>query len=223
MAQNIAFGLPRRARKDRRAAGRLLELVSLDSPLVARYPHELSGGQQQRVALARTLAPEPRLVLLDEPFSALDASLRAETRALVAAALAATGVTTLLVTHDQEEALSFADQIAIMRSGVLAQVGDPRQVYDDPVDLPTAEFIGDTCTAACGGPGRHRPWRAGRGPGAAPRWRRRVSRARRSSCSAPSSCRSASGIASAVGGVTGDRDLRRVLRTRLHRHRRTAR
>ena len=86
-------------------------------------------------------------MLLDEPFSALDASLRAETRALVAAALAATDVTTLLVTHDQEEALSFADQIAIMRSGVLAQVG-ARQVYDDPVDLPTAEFIGDTCTVA---------------------------------------------------------------------------
>ena len=145
VVQNIAFGLPRRSRKDSRRLAELLELVSLDSSLVARYPHELSGGQQQRVALARTLAPEPRLVLLDEPFSALDASLRAETRALVAAALSATGVTTLLVTHDQEEALSFADQIAIMRSGVLAQVGDPRQVYDDPVDLPTAEFIGDTC------------------------------------------------------------------------------
>ncbi len=145
VAQNIAFGLPRRGRKDTRRLAELLDLVSLDSALVARYPHELSGGQQQRVALARTLAPEPRLVLLDEPFSALDASLRAETRALVAAALSATGVTTLLVTHDQEEALSFADQIAIMRSGMLAQVGDPRQVYDDPVDLPTAEFIGDTC------------------------------------------------------------------------------
>jgi len=145
VAQNIAFGLPRRSRKDNRRLAELLELVSLDAALVGRYPHELSGGQQQRVALARTLAPEPRLVLLDEPFSALDASLRAETRALVAAALAATGVTTLLVTHDQEEALSFADQIAIMRSGVLAQVGDPREVYDDPVDLPTAEFIGDTC------------------------------------------------------------------------------
>jgi len=145
VAQNIAFGLPRRARRDTGRLAELLELVSLDSSLVARYPHELSGGQQQRVALARTLAPQPRLVLLDEPFSALDASLRAETRALVAAALSATGVTTLLVTHDQEEALSFADQIAIMRSGVLAQVGDPRQVYDDPVDLPTAEFIGDTC------------------------------------------------------------------------------
>jgi len=145
VAQNIAFGLPKRSRKDTGRLAELLELVSLDSTLVTRYPHELSGGQQQRVALARTLAPEPRLVLLDEPFSALDASLRAETRALVATALAATGVTTLLVTHDQEEALSFAGQIAVMRSGVLAQVGAPQQVYDDPVDLPTAQFIGDTC------------------------------------------------------------------------------
>jgi iron(III) transport system ATP-binding protein len=145
VAQNIVFGLPRQARKDARRLAELLDLVSLDPALVARYPHELSGGQQQRVALARTLAPEPRLVLLDEPFSALDASLRAETRALVAAALSATRVTTLLVTHDQEEALSFADQIAVMRSGVLAQVGDPREVYEDPVDLPTAQFIGDTC------------------------------------------------------------------------------
>ncbi len=146
VAQNVAFGLPRRIRKNTGRLGELLELVSLDASLAGRYPHELSGGQQQRVALARTLAPQPRLVLLDEPFSALDASLRAETRSLVAAALAATGVTTLLVTHDQAEALSFADQIAIMRSGRLAQVGNPRQVYDDPVDLPTAEFIGETCT-----------------------------------------------------------------------------
>jgi len=146
VAENIAFGLPRRARRDTARLHRLLELVSLDTALVGRYPHELSGGQQQRVALARTLAPEPKLILLDEPFSALDASLRAETRALVAAALAATEVTTLLVTHDQEEALSFADQIAIMRGGALAQVGRPREVYDQPVDLPTAEFIGDTCT-----------------------------------------------------------------------------
>jgi len=111
-----------------------------------RYPHELSGGQQQRVALARTLAPAPRLVLLDEPFSALDASLRAETRTLVAGALAASDVTTLLVTHDQAEALSFADQIAVLRSGRLAQVGSPQQVYDNPADLPTAKFVGDTCT-----------------------------------------------------------------------------
>ncbi len=146
VADNIAFGLPRRQRRDTGRLHRLLDLVSLEPVVAKRFPHELSGGQQQRVALARTLAPEPRLVLLDEPFSALDASLRAETRSLVSAALAAAGVTTLLVTHDQAEALSFADQIAVMRSGVLAQVGDPRQVYDDPVDLPTAEFIGDTCT-----------------------------------------------------------------------------
>ena len=146
VAQNIAFGLPRRARRDRHRLGELLDLVSLPTSLVDRYPHELSGGQQQRVALARTLAPQPTLILLDEPFSALDASLRAETRALVAGALAATKVTTLLVTHDQEEALSFADRIAIMRTGTLAQVGPPRAVYDEPVDLVTAEFIGDTCS-----------------------------------------------------------------------------
>ncbi len=146
VAQNIAFGLPRRQRREVASLHRLLELVSLEPAVANQFPHELSGGQQQRVALARTLAPQPRLVLLDEPFSALDASLRAETRTLVAAALAAADVTTLLVTHDQAEALSFADQIAVMRSGVIAQVGDPREVYNEPVDLPTAEFIGDTCT-----------------------------------------------------------------------------
>ncbi len=146
VADNIAFGLPRRERRDVGRLHRLLELVSLEPAVAKRFPHELSGGQQQRVALARTLAPQPRLVLLDEPFSALDASLRTETRSLVAAALAAADVTALLVTHDQAEALSFADQIAVMRSGVLAQVGEPREVYDEPVDLPTAEFIGDTCT-----------------------------------------------------------------------------
>ena len=146
VAQNIVFGLPRRHRRDGTRLHRLLELVSLEPAVAKRFPHELSGGQQQRVALARTLAPQPRLVLLDEPFSALDASLRAETRSVVAAALAAADVTTLLVTHDQAEALSFADQIAVMRSGVLAQVGEPREVYDNPIDLPTAEFIGDTCT-----------------------------------------------------------------------------
>ena len=146
VAENIAFGLPRRQRRGGARVQRLLELVSLEPAVAQRFPHELSGGQQQRVALARTLAPEPRLVLLDAPFSALDASLRTETRSLVAAALAAANVTTLLVTHDQAEALSFADQIAVMRAGVLAQVGEPREVYDDPIDLPTAEFIGDTCT-----------------------------------------------------------------------------
>ena len=190
--------------------------------LADRYPHELSGGQQQRVALARTLAPEPRLVLLDEPFSALDASLRAETRALVAAALAATGVTTLLVTHDQAEALSFADQIAIMRSGVLAQVGDPRQVYDDPVDLPTAEFIGDTCmvpgfVAGVGGA------RAARGSGhQAPRGRRAVRRA----CAADAPPRTTSDPHRTIGRHarrSGRRVLGGVLRARLHRHRGIAR
>ena len=146
VTQNIMFGLPRRARRNRARLRHLLDLVSLPAGLMNRYPHELSGGQQQRVALARTLAPAPRLVLLDEPFSALDASLRAETRTLVAGALAASDVTTLLVTHDQAEALSFADQIAVLRSGRLAQVGSPQQVYDNPVDLPTAQFVGDTCT-----------------------------------------------------------------------------
>jgi iron(III) transport system ATP-binding protein len=145
VARNITFGLPRARRRDTGRVRELLDLVSLDQDLANRYPHQLSGGQQQRVALARTLAPQPRLVLLDEPFSALDTGLRAETRAAVASALSAAAVTTLLVTHDQAEALSFADRVAVMDGGVFAQVGSPAEIYQWPADLRTAKFIGATC------------------------------------------------------------------------------
>ena len=145
VARNITFGLPRRRRRDWGIVRELLELVSLDAALAGRFPHQLSGGQQQRVALARTLAPGPGLVLLDEPFSALDTGLRAETRAAVAAALSAAGVSALLVTHDQAEALSFADQVAVMFDGRFAQVDSPRQVYQSPATQQTAVFLGDTC------------------------------------------------------------------------------
>ncbi|HEX8008525.1 MAG TPA: ABC transporter ATP-binding protein, partial [Trebonia sp.] len=110
--------------------------------LGSRYPHELSGGQQQRVAIARALASRPRLVLLDEPFAALDASLRATVRADVLAALRAVGTTAVLVTHDQDEALSVADYVAVLRDGVITQAGPPRSVYSVPADPWTAAFLG---------------------------------------------------------------------------------
>ncbi|MQA61587.1 MAG: ATP-binding cassette domain-containing protein [Actinophytocola sp.] len=138
---NVAFGLPRK----RRGSGRvdeMLELVGLRG-YAKRMPHELSGGQQQRVALARALAPEPQVVLLDEPFSALDAGLRAEVRADVRDALHATGATAVLVTHDQEEALGMADTVAVMRDGAIAQVGTAQQVYTEPADLAVALFVGE--------------------------------------------------------------------------------
>nr|WP_186313475.1 ABC transporter ATP-binding protein [Paenarthrobacter nicotinovorans] len=148
VGQNVAFGLDagkldggRRAVKAR--VEELLEMVSLDPAMAKRRPHQLSGGQQQRVALARALAREPELMLLDEPFSALDAGLRVATRRAVAKVLNAAGVTTILVTHDQAEALSFADQVAIMRGGRLAQIGNPFVVYTRPADRATAEFLGE--------------------------------------------------------------------------------
>jgi iron(III) transport system ATP-binding protein len=148
VAQNVAFGLdPAKLSGGRRGVagrvGELLEMVSLDPDMAKRRPHQLSGGQQQRVALARALAREPELMLLDEPFSALDAGLRVATRRAVAQVLAETGVTTILVTHDQAEALSFADQVAVMRGGKLAQTGNPFVVYTRPADRATAEFLGD--------------------------------------------------------------------------------
>jgi iron(III) transport system ATP-binding protein len=141
--QNILFGLPLGERRSRRRAAELLEMVSLDSALAERRPDELSGGQQQRVALARALARKPKLLLLDEPFSALDASLRVGMRNAVAALLRKAGVTTVLVTHDQEEALSFADQVAVMNQGRFTQVGSPQDLYLRPVDVFTATFLGD--------------------------------------------------------------------------------
>ncbi|OBK72401.1 ABC transporter ATP-binding protein [Mycobacterium sp. 1274761.0] len=151
VGQNIAYGLPGspRSREVRARIGELLETVSLEPSFASRRPHELSGGQQQRVALARALARKPVLMLLDEPFSALDTGLRASTRKAVAGLLADAGVTTLLVTHDQEEALSIADQIAVMRDGRFTQVGAPQDVYRTPNDRFTAEFLGDCIAVPC--------------------------------------------------------------------------
>lgn len=140
---NIRFALTRAERRDGTRVAELLALVSLDDGQRTRLPHQLSGGQQQRVALARALARRPGLMLLDEPFAALDASLRAGTRELMAAALAAEKVTTVLVTHDQEEALSFADRVVVMRDGRIRQAGTPREVYARPADAWTAAFVGD--------------------------------------------------------------------------------
>ena len=151
VGQNVAYGLTgsARSREVRHRVAELLETVSLDASYASRKPHELSGGQQQRVALARALARKPVLMLLDEPFSALDTGLRASTRKAVARLLAEAGVTTLLVTHDQEEALSIADQIAVMRDGRFTQVGAPQEVYRRPNDRFTAEFLGDCIALPC--------------------------------------------------------------------------
>jgi iron(III) transport system ATP-binding protein len=138
--RNVAFGLRRGDREGRVRA--TLELVGLQHK-AARYPHELSGGERQRVALARALAPEPEIVLLDEPFSSLDATLRADLRREVELILREAGATTLLVTHDQEEALSLADRLAVMREGRLVQVGSPEEVYARPADRWAAQFVGE--------------------------------------------------------------------------------
>ncbi len=143
VADNVGFGLARHDPQRQERIAELMDMVSLDVAMLQRRPHELSGGQQQRVALARALAQRPRLMLLDEPFSALDTGLRATTRKAVAQLLAAAGITTILVTHDQTEALSFADQVAVMRQGQLAQVGRPQDLYLRPADPVTARFLGD--------------------------------------------------------------------------------
>jgi iron(III) transport system ATP-binding protein len=140
---NIAFGLSRRQGDEREAmARRTLELVGLQHR-AGRFPHELSGGERQRVALARALAPEPRVVLLDEPFSNLDASLRAGLRREVELILRDAGATALLVTHDQEEALSLADRLAVMREGRIVQSGVPEEVYGRPASRWAAQFVGE--------------------------------------------------------------------------------
>ena len=143
VAENVAFGLPR---NERRAAGRVadvLALVGLDRSYAERRPHELSGGEQRRVALARALAPCPRVVLLDEPFSGLDPGLRAETREAVLHALAAEGTTAVLVTHDQSEALSTGREVGVLQTGRLVQTAPPAVLYRDPVDLDVARFVGE--------------------------------------------------------------------------------
>ncbi|HLM84652.1 MAG TPA: ABC transporter ATP-binding protein [Solirubrobacteraceae bacterium] len=140
--ENVAFGLPRRERRGATVAG-LLEMVGI-APLARRMPHELSGGEQQRVALARALARRPQALLLDEPFSSLDASLRGRVRDEVHALLREQGVTTVLVTHDQEEALSLADVVAVLRDGRIVQQAAPAQLYERPVDERLARFLGET-------------------------------------------------------------------------------
>jgi iron(III) transport system ATP-binding protein len=141
--RNVAFGLERRPRAERRElTQRTLELVGLQHK-TSRYPHELSGGERQRVALARALAPEPEVVLLDEPFSNLDATLRAGLRREVELILREAGTSALLVTHDQEEALSLGDRLAVMREGELVQVDAPETVYGQPASRWAAQFVGE--------------------------------------------------------------------------------
>jgi iron(III) transport system ATP-binding protein len=139
VADNVAFGLPRGSDAARTAT--LLALVGL-SGLATRMPHQLSGGQQQRVALARALAPGPELILLDEPFSNLDPATRARVRAEVKQLIQAVGITAIFVTHDQEEALSFAERVGVMIAGRLLQVGTPADIYARPASKTVAEFVG---------------------------------------------------------------------------------
>jgi iron(III) transport system ATP-binding protein len=143
VGRNIAYGL-RHLDKPQRAArvDELLELVGLPGT-ARRLPHELSGGMAQRVAVARALAPEPRVVLLDEPFSSLDVGLRAELRAEIRRILRAAGVTALLVTHDQAEALSMGDRVAVMFRGRIEQIGSPEEVYGRPASVEVGTFLGD--------------------------------------------------------------------------------
>ncbi len=148
VAENIGFGLVGRPGEKQPRIAELMNSVALDAQMAKRWPHELSGGQQQRVALARALAQRPRLMLLDEPFSALDTGLRAAMRKMVARLLSEAGVTTILVTHDQAEALSFADQLAVMRQGRLVQAGAPMDLYLRPVDEDTAAFLGDAVSSS---------------------------------------------------------------------------
>jgi sulfate transport system ATP-binding protein len=149
--QNVAFGLsvrPRTVRPRRAAiAGRVAELLDLMQleGLGRRYPAQLSGGQRQRVALARALAIEPRMLLLDEPFGALDAQVRRELRRWLRQVHDRAGVTTVFVTHDQEEALDLADRVALLKDGALVQVGAPGEVYDEPANAFVFDFLGAAC------------------------------------------------------------------------------
>jgi putative spermidine/putrescine transport system ATP-binding protein len=141
---NVAFGLRMRkvgTAERRKRAGELLDLVGL-VPQARQYPHQLSGGQQQRVALARALAIEPRVLLLDEPLSALDAKVRLQLREQIRTLQQRLGTTTLFVTHDQEEALSMADRVGVINNGRLEQIAAPDELYDHPATAFVAEFVG---------------------------------------------------------------------------------
>ena len=146
--QNITFplenlkGEEKLSKKERRAkADEIARLVQIDS-LMDRRPSELSGGQQQRVAIARALVKMPRVLLLDEPLSNLDARLRLQTREEIKRIQKETGITTVFVTHDQDEAMSISDMIVVMKDGVVQQIGEPQSVYDDPANLFVAKFLG---------------------------------------------------------------------------------
>ena len=143
VADNITFGLSRAQRKARYRVAELLALAGLPAHYADRAPQQLSGGEQQRVALARALAPDPKLLLLDEPFSALDAGLRGETRAAVAEAIRAAGATAILVTHDQDEALSMGRRVGVLQHGTLVQMSPPEILYHHPVSAFVADFVGD--------------------------------------------------------------------------------
>lgn len=154
-AQNIAFGMrskPRKLRPSEREirakVDELLSLVQLDG-LASRYPSQLSGGQRQRVALARALAIEPKILLLDEPFGALDAKVRRELRRWLRELHERTGLTTIFVTHDQEEALELADRVALLRDGQLEQVGTPEELYHEPSSAFVFDFLGDSIQLPC--------------------------------------------------------------------------
>ena len=142
--ENIAFGLEERRWPRERIRARvkeMLELVRLEG-YEGRRPSQLSGGQQQRVAIARTLAIEPRVLLLDEPLSNLDAKLRASTGIELKRLQRRLGITTVFVTHDQQEAMTIADRLAVLEGGAIRQIGTPRELYDEPVDRFVAEFVG---------------------------------------------------------------------------------
>jgi iron(III) transport system ATP-binding protein len=142
VADNVGFGLRHLERRERQArAGQILELVGL-AEFAPRYPHELSGGQQQRVAVARALAPAPALILLDEPFSNLDADLRAQMRDEVEKILRSTGTTAIFVTHDQEEAFTLADRVGVLNQGRIEQLAPPEDIYHHPATQFVAEFVG---------------------------------------------------------------------------------
>lgn len=144
--KNIAFGLENTKRPKAEIAARVKELLTLVGlpDQAAKYPAQLSGGQQQRIALARAIAIDPGLLLLDEPLSALDAKVRVHLRHEIKELQRRLGVTTIMVTHDQEEALSMADRIVVMNHGVIEQIGTPTEIYRDPASLFVADFIGET-------------------------------------------------------------------------------
>ncbi len=154
VAENIAFGLKNQSKSSsgifahqkaskvqiKQRVSEVLELVGL-SGLEKRYPHQLSGGQQQRISLARALAPQPSLILLDEPLSNLDVQVRHRLRGEIRSILKAAGTSAIFVTHDREEALAISDQIAVMRNGKLEQIGTPEQIYLNPASRFVAEFV----------------------------------------------------------------------------------